>query len=55
MFDFVEDPGRGVAQQAYGYYHDEYRRGADGQWRISSTRLERIRPNVPMPMTATDG
>ncbi len=25
-----------------GYYHDEYRRDADGKWRISATEYERI-------------
>jgi SnoaL-like domain len=52
MFNFVEDPGRGTAQHAYGYYHDTYTREADGQWRIASIRLERVRPNVQVTPTA---
>jgi SnoaL-like domain len=51
MYNLVEDPGRGTAQYAYGYYHDRYTRGRDGKWRIASIQLERIRPNVPFTPT----
>jgi ketosteroid isomerase-like protein len=30
----------------YGYYHDSYERGADGEWRISEVRMSRIRHDV---------
>jgi hypothetical protein len=45
MEDYVELPpvdGARLGLRGYGYYEDEYRRGADG-WRISSTRLTRLR------------
>lgn len=32
----------GVHIRGAGYYHDTYRREADGQWRIASTEYERI-------------
>jgi uncharacterized protein (TIGR02246 family) len=31
-----------VLIQGAGYYHDQYRREADGVWRIAETRYERI-------------
>ncbi len=45
MFDWVDDPGRGLASQGYGHYHEQYVRCHDGNWRISSVRLTRIRVN----------
>ncbi|MGE0386224.1 MAG: nuclear transport factor 2 family protein [Gammaproteobacteria bacterium] len=43
MYDFVDyGPGRS-AFQGYGHYHEDYERGADGQWRIKVLRLTRIR------------
>jgi hypothetical protein len=46
MFDYVEWPtsesGDRVGLQGYGHYIEEYRR-EDGRWRISRTRLERLR------------
>lgn len=46
MYDYVEWPpaedGSRVGMHGYGHYLDEYVR-EDGQWRISSTRLERLR------------
>lgn len=32
----------GVTIRGGGYYHDEYRRDGDGQWRIAATGYERI-------------
>jgi hypothetical protein len=46
MFDYVEwpssDPATRVGLRGYGHYVEEYVR-EDGQWRISRSRLERIR------------
>jgi hypothetical protein len=43
MFDYVEFPG--MPLQGYGYYHETYRRGADG-WQISTQYLSRLRTDV---------
>jgi hypothetical protein len=43
MYDWVDDPGRGVAMQGYGHYHERYRRCPDGRWRIASAHLTRLR------------
>ena len=43
MYDWVDDPDHGRAFQGYGHYRERYRRGSDGNWRISELRLERIR------------
>jgi hypothetical protein len=46
MFDYVEWPapesGDRVGLMGFGHYIEEYTK-ADGQWRISRTRLERLR------------
>ena len=46
MFDYVEwprpDSGDRVGLQGYGHYVEEYVR-EDGRWRISRSRLERLR------------
>jgi hypothetical protein len=45
MFDYVEWPANGeerVGLNGYGHYVEEYA-VEDGRWRISSTRLERLR------------
>jgi hypothetical protein len=46
MFDWVDYPDRKYAFQGYGYYFESYVRCADGRWRISSSRLTRLRTNV---------
>lgn len=43
MYDWVDDPDKGFALQGYGHYHEQYRKGADGQWRIAEMRLTRLR------------
>jgi hypothetical protein len=45
MFDYVRIAGqeRSLELKGYGHYHEEYRKGFDGQWRISSLRLHRLR------------
>jgi ketosteroid isomerase-like protein len=45
MFDYVQlrNPKRPVEFKGYGHYHEEYRKGSDGRWRISSLRLHRLR------------
>ena len=49
MFDYVEwpvpDNGDRVGLQGYGHYIEEYIR-EEGRWRISRTRLERLRVDV---------
>jgi SnoaL-like domain len=43
MYDWVDDPARGAAWQGFGHYHERYVRCPDGQWRISSVHLTRLR------------
>jgi hypothetical protein len=40
--DTVIVPEHKVQIRGGGYYHDEYRRDADGRWRVSATTYERI-------------
>lgn len=37
---FPGDPAPGI--RGYGHYHERYRRGDDGRWRIASTVLTRL-------------
>ena len=46
MFDWVDYPTPGRAFKGYGYYFEKYVRCADGRWRISSSRLTRLRTNI---------
>jgi hypothetical protein len=39
----VASPNRTLELNGYGHYHEEYRKEPDGQWRISSLRLHRLR------------
>jgi hypothetical protein len=50
MFDLVESgPDSGyVNHTGWGHYAEEYRRCADGRWRIARTRLTRIK-RVELP------
>jgi uncharacterized protein (TIGR02246 family) len=41
MFDYVEMSDRTF--KGYGHYEEEYEKGGDGAWRISSLRLTRLR------------
>lgn len=52
MHDYVqtEGPSGRVSIKGYGHYIETYRKGADGQWRISSKRNERLRVD-PSPWT----
>ena len=52
MFDWVDDPDQHRAFQGFGHYHEEYRRGGDGQWRISRLRLSRLRVDQVAPSSA---
>ena len=49
MHDWVDDPGRGVAWQGNGHYHERYVRSADGPWRIAFIRLTRLRVDAVNP------
>ena len=44
MYDRVESPADSgyVSHEGWGHYTETYRRGIDGQWRISRSRLSRI-------------
>jgi SnoaL-like domain len=62
MFDWVDYPSRGTAFKGYGYYFETYVRCPDGRWRISSSRLTRLRTNtvksmdsVPLEFSADRG
>jgi hypothetical protein len=45
MNDVVEHPPDGPLRSivSWGHYHEEYRRGDDGRWRISRFHLTRLR------------
>jgi hypothetical protein len=45
MFDYVETelPSGPIKIQGYGHYFETYRKGPDGEWRISSKRNVRLR------------
>jgi hypothetical protein len=45
MEDYVQipTPDGDITLRGYGHYHEHYRRGDDGRWRIASLRLERLR------------
>ncbi|HVN36661.1 MAG TPA: nuclear transport factor 2 family protein [Myxococcota bacterium] len=47
MYDQLRGPG--FVLDGWGHYHEEYRRCADGRWRIASTRLTRLRVESPDP------
>ena len=50
MFDLVESPADSgyVNHTGWGHYTEEYRREPDGKWRISRSRLTRIK-RVELP------
>jgi hypothetical protein len=57
MCDDVEieqDSGETLRMQGYGHYHETYRKGDDGEWRISSKQNVRLRVDVlpPSPESA---
>jgi ketosteroid isomerase-like protein len=45
MFDLVETPpdSKYVSHTGWGHYTEEYRKEADGRWRIARTRLSRLK------------
>ena len=45
MYDWTDDQSTGIAKQGFGHYHEEYRKGDDGRWRIATMRLTRLRVN----------
>lgn len=52
MFDYLDidrSDGPPVRMQGYGHYHETYRKGEDGVWRISSKRNLRLRVDSPPP------
>ena len=55
MFDYVDISREGapLRLQGYGHYHETYRKGGDGRWRISSKRNVRLRVDEqPEPPSA---
>jgi hypothetical protein len=38
--------------QGFGHYHEQYRKGDDGQWRIAELRLTRLRVDSSPPTGA---
>jgi hypothetical protein len=38
-----------TAMHGYGHYHETYEKGADGQWRIKTLTLTRLRVDFEMP------
>jgi hypothetical protein len=51
MFDYVLYPDRPTGIMGYGHYYETYRKGPDGQWRISSKRNQRLKVDqVPNTM-----
>ena len=44
MYDYLTGP---ISLKGYGHYHETYRRGADGRWRIATLDLRRIRVDEP--------
>jgi hypothetical protein len=49
MYDWVDDPDHERAFEGVGHYHETYRLGPDGMWRISSLRLDRLRIDPRRP------
>lgn len=49
LFSWTDEPSRDFAVKNYGYYFEEYVRGSDGTWRISSIHLTRLRQNNVSP------
>jgi ketosteroid isomerase-like protein len=43
LLDLERPDGSRLHLRGYGHYHETYRKGADGQWRISSKRNVRLR------------
>lgn len=48
LFDYIDNGTR--ALQAYGHYHESYRRQADGRWLIHAMRLTRLRGDGEHPL-----
>lgn len=54
MYDYVEARPSASAPmwlQGFGHYHETYRKEADGEWRISSLRLTRLRVDTRSHLT----
>jgi ketosteroid isomerase-like protein len=45
MEDIVEWPGERLLR-GYGHYHESYRKGMDGVWRIATLHLTRLRLDI---------
>jgi ketosteroid isomerase-like protein len=54
MYDWVDNAEQDHAMQGFGHYHETYRKGADGTWRIATLRLTRIRVDE-VPTTRPSG
>jgi hypothetical protein len=49
MYDWVDDAERSHAFHGWGHYHEHYRKGSDGAWRIAELRLTRLRVDAVEP------
>jgi hypothetical protein len=54
VYAWGEYPTRGMTVQTHGHFHERYRRGSDGRWRISSIRLTLLRMESTGPTPAED-
>jgi hypothetical protein len=48
MLDIVRFKA-GLTMHGFGHYHEEYVKGPDGEWRISSSQLTRLREEIRLP------
>jgi uncharacterized protein (TIGR02246 family) len=48
MLDIVRFKA-GLTMHGFGHYHEEYHKDADGRWRITSSRLTRLREEIRLP------
>ena len=52
MEDLLRWPD-GTELRGYGHYHEDYRKGDDGEWRIARSKLTRLRRDITPPPDAS--